>query len=502
LVEFKKIIKIDSKKVKVFCNYGKMNNLLRLIFANGFLTYLPNDPSSRRSFLSFLSMSQFLVMRIKMLYLSRSLSHILQKVLHRVWTHILRRFGDDDFLIILRRLNQSEPHNIRALTSLLCRELPPPVRLTLSQEFISFLEDSEFEERWLQVLSGFPKRRGTNPSEKGLVVVAHELRTLYEHNTLFLILVRFPSWLHKRVFYSASSRQTKSFRALMKSFRRMKKALRGELNDLSLNPYKLVTSILHYFFQEVQNMRHSEWDSLYSIFARESLVPQLLQQEVTEEGRIKDYQLLPMKLPFFPHSFKDCKTILMRCKAAFLFPEISDSLVDLSFLIAKEPVCIANYWKSILSQGLCFVLSMTWLHQRMDPLLGYFIRMWLHSHHPNQDPFFQFHLEKLMHSTGIDGSIPDVVKMWNRFFPKFSNPKFFSIYQKKQISDLFSVYYQIINKPNFFDEIHHFISENSSADNQAYRTTCNQMKGTSIEVHFQRLFHSFFLPVGLDPRLN
>ena len=420
-----------------------------------------------------------------------------EKVLHRVMSRIIRVFGNDELLIILERLNHVEQHNLRALTSALSGTLPPPVRFSLSIDFFDFLQKSDYFERWFIMLSCFPKRWRPSSQCMGFNVVAHELRTLYEENRIFLILLRCQSMkLCKKIFYNASRKNTGSFRALMTSLRRMKKALRGELNLSRLNLCEQVDYILEYFFDEMQSMQIFQLERLYESFAQNSLVETPLQYSVAPDGTIEPKQLQPMKIWFLHFSHENSAEVLIRCNLAFSFPKIGAALLDYIWIIAKEPVSVRDCSRSTFSQGMCLVLNMISLHQANDPFLGFMLRTWCHP----QNPFFEFHLERMLHVKMMDGSTPTFLKIWKDLNPKmWSQPAFLSKYQDRRLSQMFERFYKIINYPEFFRQIEHFISENSSANLQSVRLFLGTMKETSLDKHFERMLHPFCLQPDIDP---
>lgn len=452
------------------------------------LSYLPIEHRSRRQLICCLNITTWLVMRITMPYSTKRVQDkMLCIVLRRVMSRVLHLFGDDEILGVLMRLNKSGPHNIRALRSVLCGTLPPRVQLCLSFEFVAFMNQSTFVERWLYVFTHFPLLHKPNARCTGFSLVVNELRTLYQDNNLFHTLLGCPSRrLRMQIFYRASRRQTKSFRALMNSFKRMKKALRGKLNLSSLNMYELTDCVLLYFFKEMQNMGRAELERLYESFAEGSL--QLNQYyRVTPDGEFAPYPLLPMQISHFGYSVEDSKRLLLLCNTAFSFSEVPVRLCHDLMITATEPVSVD--YLSKLTQGMYFVLSMIWFHQSMDPFLGYIIRTWLlHSHH---DSLYDFHLQKILHVTLEDGgSTPTIAKLWKWLVPQFSDPPFLSIYRNLRLSDMLEMFYDIIDDPECFVQIERFISENSSANLQSLRLFLSTMEETSLEKRFRSMFHS------------
>jgi hypothetical protein len=100
----------------------------------------------------------------------------------------------------------------------------------------------------------------------------------------------------------------------------------------------------------------------------------------------------------------------------------------------------------------------------------------------------------------MDGSTPTFVKIWKVLNPKmWSQPAFLSKYQDMRLSQMFERFYKIINNPEFFRQIEHFISENSSANLQSLRLFLGTMKETSLDKHFERMLHPFCLQPDIDP---
>jgi hypothetical protein len=271
----------------------------------------------------------------------------------------------------------------------------------------------------------------------------------------------------------------------------MKKALRGELNLRGLNMYDLTDCILQYFFEEMHNMGRSELQELYSIFAEGSLNLKEY-YKVTPEGNIAPYPLCPTEFSFVPYSYQNAKRILCCCNQTFKFQQIPENLLTLLFVLANEPVSFDDSCISIVSQGMYFVLSMLSVHQSGDPFLGYIIRAMHHSHDPLDAPFYEFHLEKLLHVSLINGSYPKIVKLWKSLYPgRWSQPAFLSIFVDTRLSQMFKMFYAIVNTPDYFVEIDGFISENSSANLQSLRLFLSKMEQTGLVLHLTRRFRPF-----------
>ena len=471
------------------------SNILRffLPFSATVFSYLPFDRRTHRQLLGFLYLTQCMVKDM-----SHSKWFMHEKVLRRVMSRIIRLFGDDELLFVLQSLNKCKAHNHIALTSALCGTLPPPVRFSVSHGFVDFLKNSKHDERWFEVLSCFPERDRPNCQCNGISAVAHELRTLYKRNKLFIRVFRCSSReCSKRIFYNASRKKTKSFRALMTSLRRMKKALRVELYFSSrLNIYDELDHILDHFFHEMQSMQQIDWDELY-----ESFSPTPVQYSITPEGTIEPTQLMPMKLQDFPLSQKDFGKLLPHSYRAFSFPKIQDTLLNNILILAKEPVSIIGHSRSTLSQALYFVLAMIWFHQSSDPFLGYFIRT-IHNKKvddPCYEQAYEFDLDKTLHVRESDGSMPKFLRMWNILNPKMWSQLLFLSNQYMSISRMFEMFYDIINNPDFFHQIEHFISENSSADLKSVGSFLSTMKATSLDERFRHMFHPFCLQPDFDP---
>jgi hypothetical protein len=335
---------------------------------------------------------------------------------------------------------------------------------------------------------------------------------LYQHNALFVRLLRCQSQsmtLRKRIFYKASRRQTKSFRALMTSFKRMKKAVGGEfwlenkevgywLDLGKLNPYDLIHEIMQYFFQEMHNIERIHLEKLYSNFAEGSLKMDEY-RELTLDGDFVPYQLREVEFSYVSNSFEDAKKLLGYCNLPFSFPEVDSELLRLSIILASEPVCSDSTANSTLYQGTCFVLHMISLYQSQDPFMGYVIRALYHSHDNRDDAFYLFHLNKMVHAKLIDGSLPLIVKIWNMFVLVRSQPQFLSIYPDLTLADMLKMFYDIINNREFLFEINLLISENSSANLASLRFFLRTMRETSLDKHFRGIFRVFLMPPAMDP---
>jgi len=454
------------------------------------LSYLPLEHSSRSQLLC-LQLIRCLVTRITMPYFTKTASNISQMVFRRVMTRVLQLFGDDEIKSILMVLNKSGPHNIRALRSVLCRNFLPPAQLSLTFDFIDFMHKSESVEHWLDVLSQFPQLTQPNARCTGFSLVAQELRTLYQQNKLFSTLLSCQSLrLSKRILYNASRNQTRSFRAFMNSFKRMKKALRGELNLVGLNMYDLTDCILSYFFDEMQKMGRIDLQRLYEVFAEGSLTKDYY-IKVDSEGCLVPFPLRPTEISFVPFSDRDARVILDSCNKTFMFPQIGSKLKMELFFIAKEQVSFDDSCVSIGSQGMFFILSMISVHQSGDPFLAYIIRSIYHSYDPIDD-FIDFHVEKLLHVSLINGSIPEIVRLWKLIYPgRWSQPAFLSTFRDTRISSMFRMFYDIVNTPECFGEIVDFISQNSSSDSKSVRMSLRNMQMPSLASRHNRMFYPF-----------
>ena len=214
---------------------------------------------------------------------------------------------------------------------------------------------------------------------------------------------------------------------------------------------------------------------------------------------------MQMKLQVFPLSQIDFGKLLPYCHLAFSFPAIQETLLNYVLILAKEPVSIIDTSRSTLSQALYFVLAMIWFHQSSDPFLGYFIRT-IHNKKvddPCYEQAYEFDLDKTLHVRESDGSMPKFLRIWNNLNPGMcSQPLFLSNQYNMSISRMFEMFYDIINDPEFFRQIEHFISENSSSDLKSVGSFLSTMKATSLDEHFKGICRTYYMLEEFDPAKN
>jgi hypothetical protein len=432
-----------------------------------------------------------------------------KKVLQRVMSCVIRHFGDDKLMFILKSLNKSEPHNFRALTAALCGENPPPLRIAMSSKFLDFLQNSsKYGYRYFIVLSHFPQRSRPSYDCHRNTVMAYEFLKLFKENKLFRELFDCPSKkFSKRLFYAASRNQTKSFQLLMKSLKHMKKASGGESYLSSrINCHDQLYFILDDFWHNMREMKPCEWGYLYDDFARNAVVPTPKECRINSKGAFASNRLTPMNLRAFPMSQSDYGKLLFDCKLAFSFPQVSLSLLNNIYFEARQMVSSSEASKSTCSQGMYFVVTMIWFHQSGDPLLSYIIKTIykMNVDDPQYKEAYEFDIEIVRFLKNVDGHQPACFqKVWKRLNPgRFKSPLFLSCYQNMNLSTMFQMFYDIINNGEFFCQIEHFISENSSANQKSIESFLRTMKSTSLDKCFQRKFHEHLLPPLLDPAFD
>lgn len=461
-----------------------LNNSFLLQFFPFFtmvLQFLPLEHRSRRQLLSFLAFANFLAMKLgqnRPLYRSRS---CVDFVMLRIMRRILQCFANEELQIVLKRLQQCEPHNLGGFTSILCNTpLQPRVRMTLSYDFVRFLHMSSFPDRWFYLLDLFPRRGPIQDFEIGFHVLVQEYRTLYRENPLFLSLWNCQSRkLRQRILYSASRRHTPCFRAFTKSIKRMRKALRDIHEfDPSLNLNQLSDSILEYFLSTMQSMSIFEINSLFDHIARDALDP----SETVQVRGCCDGAMLPARpMPVFPYRRRDSEIILLLCNTTFSLPFISDSLLAQSSQFATNQFHITEAFQSQMSKGIWFVFNLISLHQRNDPFLGYVIRAFLN----RDDRFFAFQLSTLLHTVYPDGSTPGFVKFWRDFCSKHK-PGSFNL--KIWVYEMVEIFYEIMLCEGFVRSLDRLIRADS-LDDVSHRNLCNDLMGTFIELYFSRMFY-------------
>jgi hypothetical protein len=449
--------------------------------------FLPLEHSSRKQLLSFLAFANFLAMTLgedRKIYRTRKT--IKELIMLRIMRRTLRCFASEELQVILNRvilnrLQHRNQHNFEGFTSMLCNtRLQPNVRLCLSYEFVTFLQSSNFRDRWFYILDLFPRRRSIQNFEFGFHVLVQEFRTLYNENRLFFALWNCSSCkIRQRIFYRALRRQTPSFRAFVKSIKRMRKALIGIFEfDPSLNLYQLSDSILEYFFKELQSMSSFRFRSLY-----DDIVDSLDPSETIEWFSVyyKDALLRSTSIPLFRYSRIDSKAILLLCDNAFSLPFISDHFLAESSNFAANKFHISDALLSQISKGIWFILSLISLHQRSDPFLGYVIRAFL-----NQDnPFFAFEVNTFLHTVYADGSTPEFVKFWREFCSKHRpDPLNLEIW----VYEMLEFFYEIMSNEGFIHILDVLIGA-ETFDNVSHRTLCDVIRGTFIELYFSRMFY-------------
>jgi hypothetical protein len=295
----------------------------------------------------------------------------------------------------------------------------------------------------------------------------------------------------------------------MTSFKRMKKAVGGEfwlenmdfgfwLNLGKLNPYDLIHEIMMYFNQEMHNIERIHLEKLYSNFAEGSLKLDEY-RKLTPDGYIDPYQLRDIEFSFVPYSYENAKILLSCCNLPFSFPEVDSNLLRLSMILASEPVCSDSTADSTLAQGIFFLLKMIELHQSENPFVGYVIRAFYYAYGNRDEAFYLFHLNKIVHAKLPDGSLHPIAQMWERFVRVRSQPPFLSIYRDFQLADMFKMFYDIINNPEFSEMISFILTKNSSANLESFRFFLTTMRETSLDKHFRRFFRFFLMPPAMDP---
>jgi len=465
-------------------------------------SYLPSVPSLRRQLLGFLYLTRCMV---KDMSHSKRIMH--EKVLSRVMSRIIRLFGDDELLFILKNLNRSSAHNLSALTAALCGENPPPLRIAMSPKFLEFLQNSsKYAYRFFIVLSHFPKRCRPNYDCHPTTVMAYEFLTLFKENELFRKLFDCPSKKSsKRIFYAASRNQTKSFQLLMKSLKHMRKACGGESYIYSrMNCYEKMHFILNDFWHEMCNMKPWEWERLYDDSAKNAVVPTPRECRIKSKGGFASARLTPMNLCAFPMLQSNYGKLLIDCKLAFSFPQVSLSLLDIIYVEARQMVSISEASKSTCAQGMYFVLAMIRFHQSGDPLLSYIVKTIykMNADDPQYKEAYEFDVEIVRFLKNVDDHHRPAClqKVWKRLNPGLrKSPLFLSCYPNMNFSTMFQIFWEIIKEHDFFCQIEHFISENSSANQKSIESFLRTMKATSLDTYFQRKFHQHLLPPLLDP---
>jgi len=461
----------------------KLINSLLLQFFPFFtmvLQFLPLEHRSRRQLLSFLAFANFLAMKLgenRPLYRSRS---CVDFVVLRIMRRILHCFANEELQIVLKRLQQCEPHNLGGFTSILCNTHLQPLRLCLSYDFVTSLQRSNFPDRWFYVLDKFPERTPSQDYEFGFNVLIQEYRTLYRENPLFLSLWNCPSRkLRQRILYRALRRQTPYFRAFTKSIKRMRKALIGIFEfDPSLNLYQLSDSILRYFLNKLQSMSVFEISSLFNHIASNTLDS----FETVQLRGFCDGAMLPASpIPVFPYRRRDSEIILLLCNSTFSLPTISDSILAKSSDFAKKQFHITEALLSQMSKGIWFVLNFISLHQRNDPFLGYVIRAFLN----RDDPFFAFQLSTLLHTVYPDGSTPGFVIFWTNFCSKHKPA---SLNLEIWVYEMLEFFYEIMLCEGFNRSLDRLIRADS-LDDVSHRNLCHEIRGTFIELYFSRMFY-------------
>ena len=467
-------------------------------------SYLPFDHRSRRQLLGFLHLSRCMVKHMP----PHSIQRIMhEKVLRRVMSRIIRLFGDDELLFVLKKLNRSDPHNLRALTAALCGENPRPLRIAMSPKFLDFLQNSsKYAYRFFIVLSHFPKRCRPNYDCHPTTVMACEFLTLFKENKLFRELFDCPSKKSsKRIFYAASRNQSKSFQLLMKSLKHMRKACGEESYIYSrMNCLEKMHFILNDFWHEMRKMKPWEWERLYDDFAKNAVVPTPRECRIKSKGGFARNRLTPMNLHASPMLQSDYGKLLLDCNQALSFPQVSLSLLDIIYVEARQMVSISEASKSTCAQGMYFVLIMIWFYQSGDPLLSYIVKTIykMNADDPQYKEAYEFNVEIVRFLKNVvDHHRPDCLqKVWKRLNPGlWKSPLFLSCYPNMNLSTMFQMFYEIINKREFFCQIEHFISENSSANQKSIESFLRTMKATSLDTYFQRNFHYHLLPPLLDP---
>jgi hypothetical protein len=444
--------------------------------------FLPLEHRSRKQLLSFLAFANFLAMTLgkdRRVYRSRNI--IKDLIMLRIMRRILCCFASEELQVILKRLQHNYPHNLEGFNSILCnRHLQPYFRVCISYDFVTSLQMSNFRDRWFYFLNLFPRRGPIQDFEFGFHVLVQEYLTLYRENPLFLSLWNCSSTtLRKRIFYTASRRQTPNIRAFIKSIKRMREALRCIFEfDPSINMYQLSDAILEYFFNELQSMSIFGFNSLFDHIARDALDPS---ETVQVRGFYDGPFLPPSPIPVFPYLRRNSENILLLCNSTFSLPFISDTLLAESSHFATNKFHITEALLSQMSKGIWFVLTFISLHQRSDPFLGYVIRAFL-----NQDnPFFAFQLTTLLHTVETDGSIPAFVKFWREFCAKHKPA---SLNLEIWVYEMLEFFYEIMSCEGFISALDVLIRADSF-DAVSHQRLCDELRGTFIEMYFSRMFY-------------
>ena len=211
-----------------------------------------------------------------------------------------------------------------------------------------------------------------------------------------------------------------------------------------------------------------------------------------------------MNLHASPMLQSDYGKLLLDCNQALSFPQVSLSLLDIIYVEARQMVSISEASKSTCAQGMYFVLIMIWFYQSGDPLLSYIVKTIykMNADDPQYKEAYEFNVEIVRFLKNVvDHHRPDCLqKVWKRLNPGlWKSPLFLSCYPNMNLSTMFQMFYEIINKREFFCQIEHFISENSSANQKSIESFLRTMKATSLDTYFQRNFHYHLLPPLLDP---